>query len=417
LAPKFSKNKKTLEVISMNLVNQENKSDNLFKGKRIKIDERLLNKIKELYSNDNTLENIRKILSEKYGVTVCQEAVRKRLLKSGIKMRTREEFTKLFLVKILPENQINEIIEMYTKRKNSIKKIERTLKINRRIISRVLRENKVAIIEKEKAMLLANTKHRKIPFSGNENEKAYIVGLVEGDLHARKKSKYTLRLTTGTTHRDFLELIKSIFAKYGPVYCYPVKQKEEYRWNISVEIDLNSFSYLLKRKEYLNKVCRDSFIYLMAGLIDSDGSIIVRKTEKYFQYVIRFFSQNRTLLGGIKNKLQMLGYSPHIYINSKKGKIKVSKHSIMVSNKDDLCLELSCKREVVKLLRILPINHPEKIQWKNIIFNLEDEKQIYHKDIKRLLEKARGGIQLDVKQFIDEAKEKYNLKKKLITIP
>ena len=89
----------------------------------------------------------------------------------------------------------------------------------------------------------------------------------------------------------------------------------------------------------------------------------------------------------------------------------------MVSNKDDLCLELSCKREVVKLLRILPINHPEKIQWKNIIFNLEDEKQIYHKDIKRLLEKARGGIQLDVKQFIDEAKEKYNLKKKLITIP
>ena len=71
-------------------------------------------------------------------------------------------------------------------------------------------ENGVNVLSSAEAIQLLSLKHPKTPFNANEDEKAYMLGLVEGDLHARKKSEYVLRLTTGTTHKSFVELVKSV---------------------------------------------------------------------------------------------------------------------------------------------------------------------------------------------------------------
>ena len=54
-------------------------------------------------------------------------------------------------------------------------------------------------------------------FGGDSNEKAYMTGLVVGDITLVKKSKYTLLLITHTTVDDFVSMFKKTFEKYGNI--------------------------------------------------------------------------------------------------------------------------------------------------------------------------------------------------------
>lgn len=254
------------------------------------------------------------------------------------------------------------------------------------------------------------TKHIKSEFLGNIDEEAYLLGFVNGDLYVNPKNSHTLRLSSGTTHRDFFKLIKICFDLYGPIYCYPTKQNDEYKWNISIELDLKSFSFLLDTKKSNLQWPKYSFIYFLAGSIDSDGSIIIRKVRDNFQYIVRIFNQNVELLKRIKEELIDSGYHPIIYVNARKGKIKKSKHSIMISNKDDYILELCRKDEVIKLIKKLPIKHPEKIKWKSLIFEIEQQGFKKYKEIENRLNDLRNKISSEVENFIEESKIKYNKK-------
>ena len=365
------------------------------------------------YNKGNSVKDTIKFLEKYHAIKVHPEGLRKRFRKVGIPLRNNKEAVTLSKRKHI---KIPEILDGY-KLSKSIRGLSRKSGISRSTIKKILRENGVDIFSSAEAIQFINQKHPKVPFNGNGNEKAYIIGLVEGDLHARKRSNFILRLTSASTHSSFLELIKSVFNKYGPVYVYPVKYKEEYRWNITTEIDLASFSFLLNRKKEIYQASGEPFLYFIAGLIDSDGSIMVKKVRGNFQYFIRIFSQDKSLLDYINKKLNLMGFNSYVYLTAKKGKKNISKHSVIVYNRDYYYLELCRKKEVIELLSKLPVRHPEKIIRKKNIFYFEKKNMVLYKDIAGILEKTKMKFQAEVKKSVNEAKEKYNLRKKLKTTP
>ena len=173
-----------------------------------------------------------------------------------------------------------------------------------------------------------------------------MMGLVEGDLTALKKSKYTIRLSVGSTHRLFFNMLKNVFGGYGPIHLYPTKHKKNYKWNMSIDLDSESFNFLLGNYD----CCfggKEMFLNFLAGLIDSDGSIYIRKSDKYIQYLIRVFSQNVGLLKELKHHLSALNLNPSLYLNAKKGKVLKNKGASFGYKQDYYILELSRKNEVI----------------------------------------------------------------------
>ena len=72
----------------------------------------------------------------------------------------------------------------------------------------------------------AKTKYKKIHFSGNLNEKAYLLGLRTGDLSAHI-NWFQIRIGTSTTHPAQVEMLERAFEKYTHVHNYIHKDKRE----------------------------------------------------------------------------------------------------------------------------------------------------------------------------------------------
>lgn len=313
----------------------------------------------------------------------------------------------------LKNNQ--EIIKKYINNLHSIRKIARDLNIDRQTIRKILTRSKINIRNHQTSIKLTNQKHIKIPFNNNSNEKAYLIGLVKGDLTPIKKSKYTLRLSVSSGHKSFINYLKEIFIKYGPVHVYPAKNKNTYQWQLCADLDLKSFYFLLNaRKSSLPKFNKDEFFNFLAGLIDTDGSVYLRKTGKYVQYMLRIFSQDLKILKQINNYLHKHGFNSVLYRNSKKGETRNHFNFKITYNRDYYILELSIREEVYSLLKLLPLKHPEKIERKNIILDLLERKVSYHKDTSKML-KLRNKIKEEVRKDINEAKTEYLNKQKRLS--
>ena len=312
----------------------------------------------------------------------------------------------------LSKSEISTIIRLYSEKQYSLRKIAKELLISRGVIRKALINANTGIRSNYISLKLTNTKHQKTPFSGDINEKAYILGLVKGDLTPIKKSKQTLRLTVASTHKSFLNYVKTVFEKYGPVHIYPTKDKDNYKWNMSIDLDFNSFSFLLEAREQSDFEFNDeSLMWFLAGFIDTDGSIYIRKTGRYAQFIIRMFGQDKKLLELINKKLYRNGYHPNLYISAKKGEVRKSLSRTIVYNKDYYILELSRKKEVIKLMNSLPLQHPEKIARKKILGDLSNKRVTYREDVEEMAI-LRGKIKEKVKKDIKEAETKYLKRKK-----
>lgn len=376
----------------------------------MKLNKMALLDAKRFYLENHTLKETKRMIYKKYRIEVSCETIRKGFVDIGVSKRSRDDIAKLFLIKRLTGNEVNSIINSYKSTK-SVRKTSRELGIHRRVINRILREQNINVLENEDATRLANIKKVKKSFDGNDNEKSYMMGLVEGDLTALKKSKYTIRLSVSSTHRLFFNMLKNVFGNYGPIHLYPTKCKENYKWNMCIDLDYESFGFLLKTNDYLFKD-NEMFMNFLAGLIDSDGSIYIRKSDKYIQYLIRVFSQNIGLLRELKDRLMALNLNPTLYLSAKKGKVLKNREASFKYNRDYYILELSRKNDVIKLLNILPIRHPEKLKRREIIFDVNRKGIKFHKDEKRMKESIEW-IKNDTKKFIIESEVEYKKKASL----
>jgi hypothetical protein len=372
----------------------------------MRITKEILENAKKLYLEGNSTKKVSEIILKRYGIKVNQEVLRRKLKKLGI-IRDNSACQKIVKRRHLP---IEEIVRLYSQEQMSLRKLAKRFRSNKKTIHKVLEENGTKVRNNDDSIRLSNTKHPKSVFSGNECEKAYMIGLIKGDITPSVKSKFTLRLTTSSSRKALLDLFKNVFGNYGPIYIYASQNVlSNYNWKMTADLDLNSFGFLLKPKIDLtnDKLLSLNFI---AGLVDSDGSIFIRKSGKYFQYVVRIYNENISLLKLVKEFLYNEGFNVSFQLFSKVGDTRKSKGVMIKYNNDYYVVELTQKKDVVELLSLLPLKHPEKILWKNKIQIIEERRLTYWNEISREVEELRNCIKRNYQNGLAEAEELFRNK-------
>lgn len=222
----------------------------------------------------------------------------------------------------------------------------------------------------------ANTVHPKTPFSGNLDEKAYLLGLRAGDFYA-KLNTHTVRVQTTTTHPAQVNMTKKTFGKYSHVgkYTFFNKKRGIEEWFVYCDLD-ESFKFLLEKPKEIPQWIlddKDLFYHFLAAYMDCEGMWRAEKShEKHTRFVFMVTNQDLGILKQIKNKLQSEGYIIHLYLKSKKGE-EVDGHQL---NKDTYDIILYQKEQILSLIKILlPLSkHEEKIKKMKFILDNKEKK-------------------------------------------
>ncbi|MBI4772478.1 MAG: LAGLIDADG family homing endonuclease [Chloroflexi bacterium] len=122
-------------------------------------------------------------------------------------------------------------------------------------------------------------------FSGDLVEKAYLIGFRAGDLHVRirtERNSQTIEVGCGTTKQAQVELLHSLFDRYGRVYSHAPTRSGQ----MHVEAYLNrSFEFLLTKPDRIPDWIRERdecFWAFLAGYTDAEGSIAVYRNRARF---------------------------------------------------------------------------------------------------------------------------------------
>ena len=151
-------------------------------------------------------------------------------------------------------------------------------------------------------MATANIINPRKDFSGKLIEKAYIIGFRLGDLGVRKiyPNSKTITVASGSTIKEQIDLIDSLFKDYGKVRIKTAKNSK-----INIWVALNeSFDFLLS-KEIPVWVERDKKLFLsfLAGFTDAEGNIGIYNKQAVFQ----MGNYNKKILLFINKNLNNLG--------------------------------------------------------------------------------------------------------------
>jgi len=190
-----------------------------------------------------------------------------------------------------------------------------------------------------------NTRYRKRPFDGTELDRAYMLGFTRGDVNVRRDYRL-MKLSAGTTRGAQLDLFTSLFAPYGPVRVAPsVSRVAGFEWTSYASLD-ETFSFLLDQKlEDPSKIFEgDSLSGYLGGLFDAEGSLWLAADE-WFHPFWSICNADHKMLDWVMRFLKGLGFHPKMSPPNSDGVARVV---------------LQRRTEVVRLLQMLPIRHPEK---------------------------------------------------------
>jgi intein-encoded DNA endonuclease-like protein len=280
-------------------------------------------------------------------------------------------------------------------------------------IHKIISENRIRVRDSDEAIRLANLKYERCNFSANTIEKAHMIGLVEGDITAFRKSKHTVRAITNTTHNSFCNMFNKIFRNYGKVRISPTENKtfENYMWRVSVDLN-NSFSFLLpenRRKDICELINSDAkaFLSFLAGYVDAEGALMVKKIRENLQYCLRLSTENLDLLKQIESKLVKLNFRPILYKNFLSGSSRMANKTKISYNKDYFSLELFRKSDIALILKALPLKHPEKIAKKQLILKMIKANLTKWSQAEPLVNQLTTEIKAKTKASIAKAKRLY----------
>lgn len=165
----------------------------------------------------------------------------------------------------------------------------------------------------------SHIKYDRKAFSGDSEEKNYLLGFRIGDLRARKvgeKSK-TIKVDCGSTKEAQIQLFKDLFGGYGRVWeGGPYEDGSKH-----VEAFLNdSFSFLLNAREEMEiPENRKDFLAFLTGFIDAEGSFFVTNEKAKFA----LGNYDEEILRKLKSRLEKLGIqSTQIYTNGEKYEVE-----------------------------------------------------------------------------------------------
>ena len=300
------------------------------------------------------------------------EYIRELLRKYKIRIRTKREARQLFSRISIPKKELK---RLYLKEKLSSTKIAKKFKCGPTTIKNKLKAYNIPIRSCKEAHLLCNLpKYRRHDFSGNLEEKAYLIGFRRGDLYVYRDSPRNIIVSMESSRIAQIKLFENLFLKYGHIWKgKPVWRKgkfnRQYR-KISVQCYLNnSFEFLVEKKDLIELWIlknRKYFAAFLAGYSDAEGSFcIYNKRDGNFS--IR--SQDKNILQQIRAKLIKLGILCRpAQIAREKGTRDIEG---TISNEDIWGLWIYRKDALLKLINLLnPYSkHADKRKSMEIVKN------------------------------------------------
>jgi len=259
-------------------------------------------------------------------------------------------------------------------------------------VSRWLKKTGIPIYDRADVVSYSLRRHPRHIFSGNNEEKAYLLGLRTGDLAVQKHGR-GWRVSIVTSHPAMSGLVSSVFEKYSAVKMYPKKDsmKGGHYWAHYCVLD-GSFDFLENKAYILPDWVRCNeklFLSFLAGYFDAEGCIslnYVPKNMRCISWIIK--SCDKRLLFSIRKELNKMGYDINLSLAKKADGITY--------NRDYWYIGTSKKAHVIGLLNHIPIRHPEKILKRNLAFELE---KTSWKNADQKIKKLRNGIKNDVTKF------------------
>lgn len=290
--------------------------------------------LEELYLKKNlSIEKIAKRFNATY------EAIRQKLIKHKIPIKPKRPYEKY----VLNENLLK---ELYRNKKLSTRKIAERLRIkdNKIIHSRLLKYN-----IPRRSISEALTKYPRMPFNGNLEEKAYMIGLRQGDFSIDENYK-RVRIMSTTTKQNQIKMFQDTFSKYGHVHIF--RNKKNDKWGIYCYLD-DSFGFLTQKFEKLpNWIINDdsTFYSFLAGYADCEGCwTIIKDGRNAIRFTFMLVNNDKTILNQIKNNLTEDGYTVYLRLRARKG----DKTNRGVHTKDHYVIVMNKKKDNISLAQKL----------------------------------------------------------------
>ena len=323
------------------------------KAKRFSISQQTLNK---LYWEDRlTIKEIGSILG------CAPRTISIRMVECGIPPRTPGP----------PRVHISkkDLYELYLHKGLSSRKIAKIYECAYSSVDRKIKQYGLP----KKTLSLAHITTFRAPFSGNQQEKAYLIGFRIGDLRVRKmyKNSETILVDCGSTKKSQIELIKSLFSQYGRVWIS--KPTKSGKLQIECAVDL-SFSFLLENFDRFPAWSLEKkplFLPLLAGFIDAEGSFFVTSNGKAATFSVGNY--NVTLLEQIRSALEKLGVRSRLFIGVKKGYRGKDGYA---HNNDYRILSVDRKADLYNFTRIVRpyLKHGKRVKDTLKVINNIDER-------------------------------------------
>lgn len=214
-------------------------------------------------------------------------------------------------------------------------------------------------------------------FSGDSQEKAYLIGFRIGDLRVRKfyKNSETIKVDCGSTRTDQIEHIRQLFEQYGHIWIG--KKTPSGRTQIECALD-KSFLFLLKKHQVFPKWIirtKNIFISATAGFIDAEGCFMVSKDNK--RSVFMLGNYNTKILQQIGLLLSDLGIKHKIVLGVRKGYTGKEGYT---SNSDYWILNINRKMDLEKFCLVIEpyLRYSRKItDLRSVLENIKLRNNLY----------------------------------------
>lgn len=316
------------------------------------------------------------------------KTIRRKLKKYGIRVRTMSEATKNSAGIKIPKEGLR---KLYLEKKMTTYKIAEKFKCCQMTVYNRLLEYGIPSRTPREAALLREPRYPRRNFSGDLEEKAYLIGFRVGDLsvHTQSEDSPTIYVRASSTKPEFVKLMKRLFSPYGHVWSKSVKGQ----FNIKCYLN-RSLDFLLDNRDLIKPwILKSSkyFAAFLAGYADAEGSFCICNGQGTFE----IDSQDKNILHQIRAKLINLGIllrPPRIA--RKKG--TRTKNGIM-SNEDIWKITMRRKDALLKLTDLIGpyLKHVDKQRGVKIV-----KDNILERNRKYGIPKGHRGDKLYLKEGI-----------------
>jgi hypothetical protein len=245
-------------------------------------------------------------------------------------------------------------------------------------------------------------KYRRRPFTGNERERAYLLGLRAGDINAWRKSRNTVEVRVSTTHPAMSRLFSKAFERYGHLMlsAEPAYLPGHFRWQSRAHLD-TSFEFLVTKPRQVPDE-NEGFFPFLGGYSDSESSWVAypQRGRIRISWVVETYDGH--LIRQISSRLKANGFHPLLYRTEEQERFGSKNQRPSHGKRFKFRLALSRTDEVVTLAeRLMPFSmHAEKIArmrlilarpkgaWSEIAIKVRDLRQRIRNEVTKYKGKA-----------------------------